>query len=169
MNTLNTSLQQVPAIIKRYKNSMDEKSVLNFGCGKGFKKVHDYLNKSFIYHYDKYLDTIYYDDDDHVLATNEWIDIDIQDYDIVVLANVLNVIKDYKEIEETLDKIKSVCNNATTVYISVYEGDRKGEGKETTKGYQRNQKAVKYKEVIEKYFSSVERKSNNYICKIKGN
>lgn len=42
--------------------------------------------------------------------------------------------------------------HAATIYISVYEGDRTGIGRETTKGWQRNQKACTYEDAIRKYF-----------------
>lgn len=68
----------------------------------------------------------------------------------IVCSNVLNVIKEDNIITEIIKNILEIKqkNNGCKVYISVYEGDKTGNQKETTKGWQRNQKTSCYIEFI---------------------
>jgi len=68
----------------------------------------------------------------------------------IVCSNVLNVIKEDDIIKEVIKNILAIKqkNDECKVYISVYEGDKTGNQKETTKGWQRNQKTSCYINLI---------------------
>ena len=63
-------------------------------------------------------------------------------YDYALCSNVLNVIKESTERRKVLETLR---NLATTTYITVYEGDGTGEGRETKADcYQLNRKRCDY-------------------------
>jgi len=82
-------------------------------------------------------------------------------YSILICANVLNVIQSDVSLHETVKQMSQV---SCPVIISVYEGNRSGDGKVTTKGYQRNLPAREYEWWLKQYFSEVKRKGNKFIC-----
>jgi len=81
-----------------------------------------------------------------------------------VCSNVLNVINDDDAITEVIRDIDSIKGNCTDVYFTIYEGDKSGIGKETSKGYQRNQKAESYIELLKSFFGEVSKSGNIIHC-----
>lgn len=73
--------------------------------------------------------------------------------DTITNHNVLNVIQEDDVIIEMMKEWKKI-SSAKTIYITVYEGNGSGEGKPTSKGYQRNQKLAEYLPLVQKVFSS---------------
>lgn len=82
--------------------------------------------------------------------------------DTITNHNVLNVIQEDEVIISMLKEWKKV-SSAKTIYITVYEGNRSGEGKPTSKGYQRNQKLADYLPLVQKVFSSASKKGSMII------
>ena len=153
VETYNTSLNQIPAIVKKYKSRLTG-TILNYGCGRGWRKVEYYLfaKGTHVHPYDKY--------GDKYLSRPK-----VGNFDNIICANVLNVC-DSSLLEKTVEDLHAIMfqRDNCTLYISVYEGDRTGIGCMTTKGYQRNEKAVRYESLLNSNFVSVERKGNNFIC-----
>ena len=86
--------------------------------------------------------------------------------DIVMLNNVLNVIDGVNGINSILSDIYyNYSDENTDIYITIYEGDKTGVGKVTTKGYQRNQKVNDYKDYICEFFDIEEKIGNIFRCK----
>ena len=87
--------------------------------------------------------------------------------DIVMLNNVLNVIDNVNSISNILSDIYyNYADNNTDIYITIYEGDKSGIGKVTSKGYQRNEKLSKYTDYICEFFDVVEKVGSNiYKCR----
>lgn len=81
--------------------------------------------------------------------------------DYVVCSNVLNVIMEDEVIDGILEDIASF--GARTL-IAVYEGDRTGTGRETSKGYQRNTKLSEYVPMVQKYFDIISKKNGILEC-----
>ena len=82
--------------------------------------------------------------------------------DIIMLNNVLNVIDNENEIIRILSSIYyNYSDEDTDIYITIYEGDKSGIGKTTTKGYQRNQKVNDYKDYICEFFDIEEKIGSN--------
>lgn len=84
--------------------------------------------------------------------------------DVIVCANVLNVIMEDNYVIDVIRKIKHLAGKNTAVIFSVYEGDKSGFGKPTVKGYQRNTRASGYADFILPYFPNAIRKGNVWYC-----
>lgn len=81
--------------------------------------------------------------------------------DYIVCSNVLNVIAEDAKVDEVVWDIARLARNKSKVIFAIYEGDKSGKGKVTTKGYQRNQKTAYYLEkFIQKYFNYTHKKGN---------
>jgi len=153
-NTYKTSLNQIPALVKKHKHELFG-HILNFGCGCGWEKVKEYLETNsnrFVTSYDKYSDEESINELYQTLR-----------YDNVVCANVLNVVETREEMKEMLDDMIHVVGDPI-YYFSVYEGDRSGKGCVTSKGYQRNERAVEYEAILKEYFTTVNRHGTIFIC-----
>jgi hypothetical protein len=72
--------------------------------------------------------------------------------DTVTINNTLNVIEDTPNQIRVLEQAKDAVKENGKVYISVYEGDRTGNGRPTSKGWQRNQKIEDYLETVKQVF-----------------
>jgi hypothetical protein len=77
--------------------------------------------------------------------------------DTITSHNVLNVIQEDEVIIEMMKEWKKITS-AKTIYITVYEGNRSGEGKPTSKGYQRNMKLADYLPLVQQVFPSASKK-----------
>lgn len=76
--------------------------------------------------------------------------------DSVTVSNVLNVIKEPGARLDVVRQMKLALKPGGTGYITVYEGNRSGEGKETRNGYQRNRKLADYLAEVKEVFPSAE-------------
>lgn len=85
--------------------------------------------------------------------------------DYVVCSNVLNVIMEDEVIDEVLRDILRYAKEK--VLFAIYEGDRSGIGKETTRGWQRNQKVAEYIAMIERHFNVLRRKGLIIECSVR--
>ena len=87
--------------------------------------------------------------------------------DSATLSNVLNVIKEESIREEVLNNIKQLIKPGAELYITVYEGDKSEEGRETKAGYQLNRKTSSYLDEIIKIFGegNVKQKGKLIIAK----
>lgn len=130
-NSLKTSLgniNRLPKGLKMLEELGIYKKVINYGAGLGYKKHQELIKGIELVNYDPNIEEI------NTLPSVQ--------ADAIICNNVLNVIKDDEIIEKILDTIDSY--NLPS-YITVYEGDRTGEGKETKTGtYQRNMKTKDY-------------------------
>lgn len=130
-NSLKTSLGNINRLPKGLK-VLEElglyKKVINFGAGLGYKKHQELI---------KGIELINYDPNIEEINT-----LPVEKADAIICNNVLNVIENDEIIELILDTIDSY---KLPSYITVYEGDRTGEGKTTKTGtYQRNMKTKDY-------------------------
>lgn len=93
--------------------------------------------------------------------------------DYVTCNNVLNVIKEDEVRLSVLNNINRLIKPGGTIYFSIYEGNKSGEGRETkrkvktvdgqtteTKSWQNNQKAEWYLEAIQSIWPQAKRKGN---------
>lgn len=86
-------------------------------------------------------------------------------YNTALCSNVLNVIAEREVRREVLENLKCL---ADIVYITVYDGDKSGIGKEIKtrrNSYQMNRKAKEYLEEICEVFSDVTLRKGMFICK----
>lgn len=85
----------------------------------------------------------------------------------IVCNNVLNVLTD-QALHACIQELKGMAVIAQSdVYITVYEGDRTGKGRNTKKDcYQRNATNKAYVEVLQSYFPDVTCKYGIIKCSI---
>jgi hypothetical protein len=136
--------------------------ILDYGGGK-YNTNKDYMEKTYgaiFVIYDKYNRS----DEENRIAL-EFASTHHLDY--IICSNLLNVIFENDVIEFILSDISCYADDDTQIIFAIYEGDKSNIGKETNKGWQRNEKVKNYLPFIEKYFF-VERCANSMIyCKKK--
>jgi hypothetical protein len=137
----NTSVNRakLPAVYGKAKLSRTTPFVVDFGCGKYTEHIRSALDmqNKILYPYDPYNqpDAVNLHTLDFVRwAMNKRIEIDL------VCSNVLNVIDSEGEISRICHYIEGVTSaTGGTAFVTVYEGDRSGIGRQTGKdSYQRN-------------------------------
>lgn len=153
----NTSINKVTKVYKQY--NFLNKLILDYGGGKyDTNKV--YLSKfgNTTYIYDPYNRT----EDENNYALKQ---IMVHNgADIVVCANVLNVIKEDYILEDILLNLLKYVKYNGIIYVQIYQGNGSGVGKITTKGYQRNEKVRCYYNLIKSIYcdSDIILKGNIY-------
>jgi hypothetical protein len=80
--------------------------------------------------------------------------------DTVTINNVLNVIQEEANQMQTLEQAYNALKVGGVAYISVYEGNKTGQGKQTSKGWQNNKSLNEYVPLVRKVFGK-----NNVIVK----
>ncbi len=132
--TYKTSIKSVASTYKAFKDFLEGKIVLDYGCGKYPELIKERAKEIGI------KKMYFYDINNHKYNNKDVIKNNI---DFVVCNNVLNVIKDDNIIKSI---IKEIFNSkASKIVFKVYKGNGSGIGKSTTIGtYQRNAKAVDY-------------------------
>jgi len=80
--------------------------------------------------------------------------------DTVTINNVLNVIQEEANQIQTLEQAYNALKVGGVAYISVYEGNKTGQGKQTSKGWQNNKSLNEYVPLVRKVFGK-----NNVIVK----
>lgn len=153
----NTSINKVTKVYKQYNFS--NKLILDYGGGKyDTNKVYlsQFWNTTYIY--DPYNRT----EDENTYALNQIIL--NNGADIVVCANVLNVIKEDEILENILFNLLKYVKYNGIIYIQIYQGNGRGIGQVTTKGFQRNEKAKYYYDLIKRVYcnSKIILKGNIY-------
>lgn len=156
-----TSINTVNKVYKSYdfpENSL----ILDYGGGKydSNKKYMCDKNNSKVVIYDKYNREI-----EHNNNVLEYCKQNVPDF--IVCSNVLNVIMEDEIIDYICRDISDYCRENTIIIFSIYECDKSGIGKVTTKGYQRNQRTCDYLSFIKKYFDVKTVKNCLIICKKK--
>jgi hypothetical protein len=143
-----TSINQIPGLHKKIPAGTSENN-LDYGGGR-YDKATDYLATKGITSrvYDPFNRT-----PDHNRETLEWAA--RTPLDTITVANVLNVIKEDTIIDQILEHLADLAEPYTVVWFTCYEGDRSGQGRETTKGYQRNQRTRDYLGQIRDHFEHV--------------
>lgn len=157
-DSADTSLAQISAPYTKYPNLFHYGDrVLDYGGGK-----YD-LAKEFMA--DKGVNVYVFDPFNRTPAHNKSVLAKFKKNkpDVIVCANVLNVIMENIYVIDVISKIKHLAGKNTTVIFSVYEGDKSGFGKPTTKGFQRNTRAKGYADFILPYFPNAIRKGNFWI------
>jgi hypothetical protein len=154
--TIGTSLNQVPAQVKiidweKHKKDM----VLDYGAGRYPNLVQNHLKKEgvkWVESYDPY--------NPDISAEPEG------EFDVIICSNVLNVIAHDLDLDNVVMDISDKLHETGTAYIQIYTGDRSGESKETTRGWQRNSLLAHYLPVINKYFLIVQATANRFILTV---
>ena len=169
----NTSINTVrlPAVYmkvrwRHYNNSADDYHVFDIGCGRletqrMIKELLDGYGIKHFYPWDPYHQCII---DKHNAEQAMRVD---NSNKIIICSNVLNVIDDDDALNEL---IKRICDlsvyrlpdgtyKMNPVFVTVYEGDKSGVGKQTKKDcWQRNERLSAY---LQKFNSYIHKKYNH--------
>lgn len=150
INTINAAYKKIVGKYPQYT------TILDYGCGKYDSNMNFAIENDFVWFgVDPYNRSVKWNKA-NLEEMKSWGD----NPDIIMLNNVLNVIKENWIIEQILHQVYNYAGDNTDVYITIYEGDKSGTGKVTTKGYQRNEKLVNYRDYICKYFNVVDVRGN---------
>lgn len=85
--------------------------------------------------------------------------------DLAILSNVLNVIKEANVRGFVLDVLANTLNDNKPLFITVYEGDRTGRGRQTSKSaWQENRKLKEYLTEVQKHFTHVKTRYNTIVA-----
>lgn len=149
-----TSINSVklPAVYRKVAIIPGER-VLDYGCGKYVDHLREYVE-------DRYGHWTGYDPFNYPTVISER-----DHFDVVICSNVLNVVDSDFVVDEILSQIVYRLKDTGRCYISIYEGDKSGEGRPTKADcYQRNQKTRDYLPVIYKHFKSCYVSGNVITC-----
>ena len=137
-------------------------TIFDYGCGKYDTNMNFATDNGFIWFgIDPYNRSLNWNKS-NIDAMKNWCDYP----DIIMLNNILNVIKEESIILNILGQVYAYAGENTDIYITIYEGNKSGIGKVTSKGYQRNQKLNHYIDYICEFFDVVEKVSGNILkCK----
>jgi hypothetical protein len=162
-----TSLNQVPTLIKRIQkdNQLKEHTVLlDFGAGR-FTKTREYVEST--------SGTIYYPYDPYNLS-NEVNDAALaRKYDVIMLSNVLNVIKQPADRKTILQLCRLLLKPGGRLYIRTYQAppsklyNKEPEPGQPTKGgtcWQNCQPLSYYYEEIKGDFKNIQSKAGYLIA-----
>jgi len=159
ISSANTSLRQVAATFKR-KDFIPGDRNLDIGGGR-FDIGTQYLAE-------KGVENVVFDPYNRTPDENRIVFGRLRSgerFPTVTANNVLNVIAEQNvRLNVVLQAAKALSPNGTA-YFLVHEGNRTGEGKETTKGWQNNKKTEDYISEVKEHFNEVQRKGNLIIAR----
>ena len=85
--------------------------------------------------------------------------------DLAVLSNVLNVIKEVDVRGFVLSVLANTLDENKPLFITVYEGDRTGYGRQTSRSaWQENRKLKEYLAEVQKHFTYVKTRYNTIVA-----
>lgn len=87
--------------------------------------------------------------------------------DVAVSNNTLNVIAEDKNIITVIAQSHNALRDNGKAYFTVYEGDRSGMGKVTSKGFQRNLPTQSYIDMVKEVYGNDVKKEGNVIVATK--
>ena len=159
----NTSINRtkLPAVYRRVK--ITAPVVFDYGCGKYTEHIKEYLRSEYgavLLPFDPFNQPRDVNSQSRKYVTN------CMDYALpvdVICSNVLNVIDSEPSVKTIAWNIQNIVNKTGgTGYITVYEGDRTGNGRQTGPDqYQRNEPLRNYL----KWFNNATIKNNVIIVK----
>lgn len=156
-----TSVKQVPALTKWVANKMENGVNFDIGAGK-YELAGDYLkDRGFEYYpFDPHCLP---DDINHDTLTKA-LTMKTEKKVVITLSNVLCVIPSKMLRDNLLRLVSSMAKPGYEVYFSIYEGDKSGIGKRTSRNtWQENRKTKTYIKQIEPFFDTVKHQEKNII------
>jgi hypothetical protein len=143
------------------KNVVFEKGTVNADIGGGkFDNTTEFLKK-------RGVDNVIYDPFARSAEHNKNAITKIKggQADTATVNNVLNVIKESGARDKVIAQAADAIKQEGTAYFKIYEGNKSGTGKATSKGYQLNKPTKGYVKDIEKHFDDVQVKGGVVIAK----
>lgn len=158
ISSADTSLQQVPALFKS-KAFVPRGTNLDIGAGK-FDLGKQYLERE-----RGVTESVPFDPFNRDAETNRLAVERLQSgerFATTTIPNVLNVIAERSVRDNVILQAARALDPQGVAYFQIYEGDRSGDGRQTSKGYQNNKKTSDYIDEVRRHFGEV-RISGNVI------
>jgi len=158
ISSADTSLQQVPALFKS-STFVPRGKNLDIGAGK-----YD-LGKQYLERERGVTESVPFDPFNRDADTNRSAVERLQSgerFSTTTIPNVLNVIAERSARDNVILQAARALQPEGVAYFQIYEGDRSGSGRETSKGYQNNKKTSDYLDEVRQHFREV-RTSGNVI------
>ena len=144
-----STLNRIYKLIPKF-GYQDETIIMDYGCGKYNKNKEEAEKHGFRWFgYDPYNRS----EDENKLTSKL---MKLVKPHIIICSNVLNVLESDDILKDVLNQIYNYASEDTDIYITIYEGDKSGVCKVTTKGYQRNTKLDDYIGHIYEWFNIVD-------------
>jgi len=160
ISSADTSINQVPGLFKsKYFDTTEGSRNLDIGGGR-YDKGTEYLAAE--KGVDSYVVDPFWRTPEHNKAVLD--DFAANPADTVTVANVLNVIKEPEVRLEAIQQAYDYLKPGGKAYFDIYEGDKSGVGKKTTKGWQNNMKAAEFEDEILSVFPDAQRKGSMFIA-----
>lgn len=140
---------RLPSVYRKM-NLVPNTYVFDFGCGRYTDHIRQYLKENELLYlpYDPYNQT----DEVNKSSIRTLL---MNGCSAIVCSNVLNVIDDDATVASIVKDICFFVNLGAVAYLTVYEGDRTGIGRQTGKDqYQRNQKLSTYLQYVPDYVNA---------------
>ena len=158
ISSADTSIRQVAATFRRVPF---EPGTVNLDYGGGrFDLGTDFMRE-------KGVENLVYDPFNRSKDHNDAVmrRMDERKADTVTVNNVLNVIQEPESRDFVVQDAARHMKPDGTAYFLVYEGDRSGDGKQTSKGFQNNAKTETYLPEVRKHFDDVARSGNIIVAR----
>ena len=155
LSTFKTSRAQIPAVARKVSNYKG-KTVLNVGCGRFPHLFSDFVlqqGAKRVINYDPNLDSDYLTTLPNIpnaFNFNHYNAITATRPDIIIVANVLNVLNTPLLVRDVLQKVAQIARGHSDIYFSIYEGSKTGIRAVTRDGYQLNRRTADYVPTISK-------------------
>lgn len=157
-----TSLNQIGRAVKGYNEYFGFRkgaTVLDYGGGK--------YDKAIAYGKSQGFNLVVYDPFNRTPEYNaRSIAIYKKSPDYITCSSVLNIIKEDAIVEDVVRKIRNLAKKGTVVVFKIHEGDGKGIGYRTIKGWQRNEKMMAYYPLLLKYFPNMVKYKELFIAQV---
>ena len=162
ITSADTSIKQVPAVFKSplFRKTPGQRN-LDIGGGK-YDLGRDYLAQHGV-------ESHVYDPYNREPEHNEAVLKRFNDKpaDSVTATNVLNVIQHPHHRAGVIEMAHRHLDDNGHAYFGIYAGDRSGQGKQTSKGYQNNLPASAYMDEVQRVFPHVQRKGDVIVARKK--
>ncbi len=140
VTSANTSINKskMPAIYGKIRVDMER--VLDYGCGRYTEHLYNFCKSNYaaFFPYDPYNQPQWKNEISCKLLKEN-------PATVGIMSNVLNVIDSEDAIKDAIEHAVSMIRADRFLYITIYEGDRSGVGKYTSKdSYQRNMRTKDY-------------------------
>ena len=160
ISSADTSIKTINGIYKKIVGQYPKHTtIFDYGCGRYDENMRFATENDFVWFgVDPYNRSVEWNKA-NINEMKTWGD----SPNIIMLNNVLNVVKERFAIEHIVRQVYNYAGENTDVYITIYEGDKSGIGRATSKGFQRNEKVSKYEDYICEWFNVIEKISGNIL------
>lgn len=156
-----TSINTLPRLFKLV-DWESHRGNINVDIGGGrFETVTDYLHNQGVHNF--VYDPFNRSDEHNDKIRRMFMEVGYADS--VTIVNVLNVIRHAGARHEVLEEAAEAMRHDGVCFLTVYEGDKSGRGKKTSKGWQCHRRTETYVREVEKVFRDVDHKGRLIVAR----